>query len=94
MSRLYQAYQPDHNIPKHRNYWKIIRAIIISLAMLFMILYLVATVRGRTLYLVNGLDRPYEVEINGESFELLPLKQQKIKLREGEILVQIAEPGS
>lgn len=93
MSRLYQAYQPDHTISKPRDYRKIIWAIITSLAILLMVLSVVAIVRGRTLFLVNGLDRPYEVEINGESFKLLPLKHQKIKLREGEILVQIAEPG-
>lgn len=93
MSRLDQAYQPEHTVSKSRGYWKVISVLIISLAVLFMILNLAATVRGRTLYLVNGLDRPYEVIVNGESFELLPMKQQEIKLREGEILVQIAEPG-
>jgi hypothetical protein len=59
LSRLDQAYQPEHTVSKSRGYWKVISVLIISLAVLFMILNLAATVRGRTLYLVNGLDRPY-----------------------------------
>lgn len=45
-------------------------------------------------YLVNGLDKAYSVEIEGKRIELEPMTQKMVHLREGELEIDISELNS
>lgn len=58
--------------------------------------YLVTAVsRGlsRDVYLVNGLDRPYEVEFNGERVKIAPGQYTMLTASEGRMSAKIVTPG-
>src|SRR5262249_6708933 len=60
--------------------------------------YLIAAIsegRARKVYLVNGWDAPYTVEVNGEAHALRPGVPTSIKVAEGDIAVSVREanPG-
>lgn len=44
---------------------------------------------SREVYLVNGLDRPYELELNGERIELPPFSHKEIRIPEGEYTIHV-----
>lgn len=44
---------------------------------------------SREVYLVNGLDEPYSIEVNGDKIDLQPMSRKTVKLAEGTIKVDI-----
>ncbi|NLL04395.1 MAG: hypothetical protein GX270_01085 [Clostridiaceae bacterium] len=46
---------------------------------------------SREVYLVNGLDQPYSIEINGDKIDLQPMSRKKVKLAEGTTKVNILD---
>ncbi len=49
---------------------------------------------SREVYLVNGLNQPYSIEVNGDKFNLAPMSRQAIKLPEGTLKVDILDLNS
>lgn len=46
---------------------------------------------SRTVYVINGLNTSYSIEVNGEKIKLLPMSTEKIKVPEGTTKVNIVE---
>jgi tetratricopeptide (TPR) repeat protein len=65
------------------------------LATILVIYMLIAYISGRSraVYFVNGLSRPYTVEVNGEAHLLRSLRPVRIKVGEGEITVEVKGEG-
>lgn len=70
---------------------KLIFPVLLTLA--FVIYTISAFVIGltREVYLVNGLDIPYTIDLNGDSKTLQPMSKQVIRLQEGTIKVSIKD---
>lgn len=49
---------------------------------------------SREVYLVNGLDEPYSIEVNGDKIDLQPMSRKTVKLAEGTIKVDILDLNS
>lgn len=47
----------------------------------------------RLVYLVNGLDRPYQVEVDGRTAKIFPHRAQEIQVAEGALRVKVTDPG-
>ncbi|MCC6680221.1 MAG: hypothetical protein IT445_04885 [Phycisphaeraceae bacterium] len=64
-------------------------AILLIAALIYLI---VAASLGRhTVHVVNGLNRPYIVEIEGQTLSLAPHERKSLKLDEGAVLVHVQE---
>ena len=48
--------------------------------------------RRRAVYLVNGLYRPYEVRVNGQTHKLYPRAAKEVRVAEGEVTVEMVDP--
>lgn len=49
---------------------------------------------SREVYLVNGLNKPYSVEVNGDKIDLQPMSQKMVRLPEGSLKVDILDLNS
>ncbi len=49
---------------------------------------------SREVYLVNGLDKPYSIEVNGDKIDLQPMSRQTVKLSEGTTKIDILDLNS
>lgn len=73
---------------------KLVFPIMIVLALMFYIIGSFLVGLSRDVYLVNGLDTHYAIEVNGEVIDLQPMSRKKVKLREGTVKVDILDLNS
>ena len=72
------------------------RLIAPALALLGLAIYLAVAVaegQSRTVWVVNGLDRPYDVDLNGQRLTLAPFQHRKTSLAEGDVKVTVLDPA-
>ena len=76
--------------------WKLARIIGPVLALIGVCIYLgMAWQRGRaaSVYVVNGLDHPYRVEVDGQVLRLPPHRPLEIHLAEGSVAIRFLDAG-
>lgn len=63
------------------------------LALAIGILAFVAVPRGRSrpIYLINGLNRPYTVSVNGQEQKLSPLEEVLFRVQQGEVSIKVID---
>ena len=81
-------------MPKKKRLFLILKLIGVSLLILPFLIYLVIVFSigaSRDVYLVNGLDKSYTIEINGKEKVLAPYSEELIKLPEGTLDVEFLD---
>ncbi len=84
----------ENNKQAHISSFTLPKLVLPTLLVLGSIIYLISAFLmglSREVYLVNGLDQLYSVEINGEKIALEPMSQKVIKLPEGHIEMDISD---
>lgn len=70
---------------------KLIFPILIVFALVTYFIGSFLTGLSREVYFVNGLDKPYTIEVNGKKVNLLSMSRKPVKVREGTIKVDILD---
>jgi tetratricopeptide (TPR) repeat protein len=85
------ALGPQRDRVGSRNGPKLVATAVIAVVLALYMTIAISRGRDRQVFLVNGLDQPYEVRVNGQVHTLSPGKAEPIRLAEGELSVAVTD---